>query len=145
MKSTITVHVGAREITLPILRSTHQKLRYLREYFDCVDAHQRLPEDASLTASLAAVADIEVAVAAGILRMLPPGHDWRKRYEANEYQSSDEPWRDMGADLLELAESEGIGARDLDAALQAMLAAGGESPSTAQVEEERGNSGATPS
>jgi hypothetical protein len=143
MQATISVRIGEHEIALPILRSTHQKLRYLREYFDAVDAHQKLPKEAPLTASLEAIADVEVAVAAGILRMLPKGHPWRERYDADTYQSSADPWRDMGADLLELAESEGVGARDLDAALQAMLAAAGASPTEAQVEVERGNSDAT--
>jgi hypothetical protein len=143
MQSTITVKVGKREIVLPILRSAHQRLRYLREYFAAVEAAARLPDGASVVDRLDIAADVELAIAAGIVRMLTAGHLWRERYEANEYQSAAEPWRGMGADLLELAESEGISAEDLGRALSDMLEAGGDSPTADQVEEARGNSGAT--
>jgi len=145
MQTTYTAQFGDREIAIPILRSAHQRLRYLREYFEAVQAAGDLDADASMVERLDSAADVELAIAAGIVRLLPAGHPWRARYEANEYQTADEPWRAMGADLLELAESEGIGAGDLGRVLSAMLEAGGESPTADQVEEARGNSDATPS
>ena len=143
--ATITRTIGQHEITLPVLRSAAQKLRYLREYYEAVERYQALPEEGSLVRHMEAVADLEIACATGILRMLPQGHPWRKGYDANTHQAADEPWRGYGDDLLEVLQAEGIGYDALRSLVEDMLTLGGTSPTAAQVEEARGNSDATQS
>lgn len=145
MSATHIVQIGAHECPIRIVRSSTQRLACMREWLETTMAYTALPADAPPLQCMAAMADVEMAGAAAFLRLLPKGHALREAYDANAYQSDDEPWRRMGADLIERLEGEGVGVGAVLDAINAMITAGGASPTAEQVEDARGNSDATPS